>query len=134
MHARRLLWILAVCMACRAWAAAPTTVLKNLVLLQDIDAILAGRTQKRQLGSRAGNTFSTATFAAEEAPVRPEILGPGSMRGHVAASRPLHRGCPERAACVLDGRACDELFCHSWGERRSRLQGTRSRSSLAPAA
>ena len=38
--------------------------------MQDIDAILAGRTQKRQLGSRAGNTFSTATFAAEEAQVR----------------------------------------------------------------
>ena len=37
--------------------------------VQDIDAILAGRTQKRQLGSRAGNMFSTATFAAEEQPV-----------------------------------------------------------------
>lgn len=39
-------------------------------LPQDIDAILAGRTEKRQLGSAAGNTFSTATFAAEPA-VRP---------------------------------------------------------------
>ena len=38
--------------------------------VQNIDEILAGRTQKRQLGSRAGNTFSTATFAAEEEAVR----------------------------------------------------------------
>ena len=35
---------------------------------EDIDAILAGRTEKRQLGSRAGNTFSTATFAVQEQP------------------------------------------------------------------
>ena len=41
----------------------------NGVCVQNIDEILAGRTQKRQLGSRAGNTFSTATFAAEEKPV-----------------------------------------------------------------
>ncbi|KAK9833308.1 hypothetical protein WJX81_005199 [Elliptochloris bilobata] len=34
---------------------------------EDIDAILAGRTEKRQIGSAAGNTFSTATFAAEPA-------------------------------------------------------------------
>ena len=39
--------------------------------LQDIDAILAGRTEKRQIGSAAGNTFSTATFAAEPAVTRP---------------------------------------------------------------
>ena len=38
--------------------------------MQDITSILAGRTEKRQLGSRAGNTFSTATFAAEEVHVR----------------------------------------------------------------
>ena len=36
---------------------------------EDIDAILAGRTEKRQIGSRAGNTFSTATFAVQEAAV-----------------------------------------------------------------
>lgn len=48
---------------------------------QDIDAILAGRTEKRQIGSAAGNTFSTATFAAEPAvtcpaePVRAALLG-----------------------------------------------------------
>ncbi len=41
------------------------------MLRQDIDAILAGRTEKRQIGSAAGNTFSTATFAAEPA-VRPQ--------------------------------------------------------------
>ena len=40
-------------------------------LPQDIDAILAGRTEKRQIGSAAGNTFSTATFAAEPAVTRP---------------------------------------------------------------
>ena len=38
---------------------------------QDIDAILAGRTEKRQIGSAAGNTFSTATFAAEPAVTHP---------------------------------------------------------------
>ncbi|KAJ9515881.1 hypothetical protein QJQ45_016934, partial [Haematococcus lacustris] len=38
---------------------------------EDIDTILQGRTEKRQLGSRAGNTFSVARFAAveEEEPV-----------------------------------------------------------------
>lgn len=34
---------------------------------EDIDAILAGRTEKRQIGSRAGNTFSTATFSVHPA-------------------------------------------------------------------
>ena len=34
---------------------------------EGIDSILAGRTEKRQLGSRAGNSFSVATFAAEAA-------------------------------------------------------------------
>lgn len=33
---------------------------------EDITEILAQRTEKRQIGSRAGNTFSTAQFAAEE--------------------------------------------------------------------
>lgn len=33
---------------------------------QDIDAILAQRTEKRQLGNSKGNTFSTATFAIAE--------------------------------------------------------------------
>ena len=31
---------------------------------EDIDQILAGRTEKRQIGNRKGNTFSTATFGA----------------------------------------------------------------------
>ena len=31
---------------------------------EDIDQILAGRTDKRQIGNRKGNTFSTATFGA----------------------------------------------------------------------
>ena len=35
---------------------------------EDINEILAGRTEKRQIGSRAGNTFSTAHFAAGDAP------------------------------------------------------------------
>ena len=33
---------------------------------EGIESILAGRTQKRQLGSRAGNTFSTATFGVHD--------------------------------------------------------------------
>ena len=33
---------------------------------EDIQAILANRTEKRQIGSKAGNTFSTATFAVTE--------------------------------------------------------------------
>ena len=32
---------------------------------EDIDQILSGRTEKRQIGGRAGNTFSVATFAVE---------------------------------------------------------------------
>ena len=45
---------------------------KDVILVpQDIDAILAGRTEKRQIGSAAGNTFSIATFAAEPAVTRP---------------------------------------------------------------
>ena len=36
---------------------------------EDIDQILAGRSEKRQIGSRKGNTFSTATFSTNE--VRP---------------------------------------------------------------
>ena len=34
---------------------------------ENIDQILAGRTEKRQIGSRKGNTFSTATFSSNEA-------------------------------------------------------------------
>ena len=33
---------------------------------ESIDAILNGRTEKRQLGSRKGNTFSTASFAFQD--------------------------------------------------------------------
>lgn len=36
---------------------------------ESIDAILNGRTEKRQLGSRKGNTFSTANFAFQDAEV-----------------------------------------------------------------
>ncbi|GLC56571.1 hypothetical protein PLESTB_001122300 [Pleodorina starrii] len=35
---------------------------------EDINQILAARTEKRQIGSRAGNTFSVATFAADDGP------------------------------------------------------------------
>ena len=31
---------------------------------EGIDQILQGRTEKRQIGGRAGNTFSVATFGA----------------------------------------------------------------------
>lgn len=37
---------------------------------EDITEILAQRTEKRQIGSRAGNTFSRAQFAADEPVVR----------------------------------------------------------------
>lgn len=33
---------------------------------ENIDEILAGRTEKRQIGNRKGNTFSTATFAVND--------------------------------------------------------------------
>ena len=33
---------------------------------ENIDQILAGRTEKRQIGSRKGNTFSTATFSSND--------------------------------------------------------------------
>ena len=33
---------------------------------EDITEILAQRTEKRQIGSRAGNTFSTAQFTADQ--------------------------------------------------------------------
>lgn len=34
---------------------------------EDIDQILSSRTEKRQIGSRAGNTFSVASFNVDEA-------------------------------------------------------------------
>ncbi len=45
---------------------------------ESIDAILNGRTEKRQLGSRKGNTFSTANFAFQDTSVRlfPLCFGP----------------------------------------------------------
>ncbi|KAK9815748.1 hypothetical protein WJX72_008847 [[Myrmecia] bisecta] len=51
---------------------------------EDIDQILAGRTEKRQIGSRAGNTFSVATFAAEE----PKVRAPSDEREYWAAVLP----------------------------------------------
>jgi len=41
---------------------------------EDIDQILAGRSEKRQIGSRKGNTFSTATFSTNEVRSRPCTL------------------------------------------------------------
>jgi hypothetical protein len=38
-------------------------------MVQDIDDILARRTEKRQLGNSKGNTFSTATFSFKEEPL-----------------------------------------------------------------
>ena len=43
---------------------------------EDIQAILANRTEKRQIGSKAGNTFSTATFAVTE----PTVSAAGGKR------------------------------------------------------
>jgi chromodomain-helicase-DNA-binding protein 7 len=39
-------------------------------LEEGIDQILSGRTEKRQIGGRAGNSFSVATFAAPEVRVQ----------------------------------------------------------------
>ena len=40
---------------------------------ENIDQILAGRTEKRQIGNRKGNTFSTATFSSNEVIPLPSI-------------------------------------------------------------
>ncbi len=45
---------------------------------EDIGHILAQRTEKRQIGSRAGNTFSVATFVLDE-----DTTGAGGGRGRV---------------------------------------------------
>jgi hypothetical protein len=37
---------------------------------EGIDQILQGRTEKRQIGGRAGNTFSVATFGVDATVVR----------------------------------------------------------------
>lgn len=41
---------------------------------ENIDQILAGRTEKRQIGSRKGNTFSTATFSSNEVSFSPSLV------------------------------------------------------------
>lgn len=52
---------------------------------EDIDQILETRTEKRILpGGRAGNTFSEATFAVNEAPVRNHL---GTGVGGFSASK-----------------------------------------------
>jgi len=61
---------------------------------EDIDEILAGRTEKRQIGNRAGNTFSMATFAADQMGGNEETndpnfwanLLPEAVAAHVAAA------------------------------------------------
>ena len=54
-------------------AAAETNAFAN----EDIDEILKGRTEKRQIGARAGNTFSVATF---------EVAGGGTGGGATATN------------------------------------------------
>ena len=44
---------------------------------ENIDQILAGRTEKRQIGSRKGNTFSTATFSSNEVFCSPSCVVDG---------------------------------------------------------
>lgn len=46
---------------------------------EGIDEILQGRTEKRQIGGRAGNTFSVATFAVGPSVSLARV--PGSMMG-----------------------------------------------------
>ena len=47
---------------------------------EDIDEILKGRTEKRQIGGRAGNTFSVATFAVEGGEGSGDVNGGGDGR------------------------------------------------------
>ena len=58
---------------------------------QDIDDILARRTEKRQLGNSKGNTFSTATFSAA-APAPAQVL-------HLSSHAPLQQGRDTYTAC-----------------------------------
>lgn len=59
---------------------------------EDITEILAQRTEKRQIGSRAGNTFSTAQFTAGKPQVR--ICNPHCCRqaegGSEGVSQKVH--------------------------------------------
>ena len=55
-------------------------------MAEDIDDILAKRVERRQIGSRKGNTFSTATFVAEEEPPPPpEVADEGAAPAAEAA-------------------------------------------------
>ncbi|EFJ48862.1 hypothetical protein VOLCADRAFT_117484, partial [Volvox carteri f. nagariensis] len=58
---------------------------------EDINQILAARTEKRQIGSRAGNTFSVATFAADDGGAAGGETGGGlgglARRGRAKARR-----------------------------------------------
>ncbi len=58
---------------------------------ESIDAILNGRTEKRQLGSRKGNTFSTANFAFQD-------VGVSTFK---SANKPSSPGLIRMIACLL---------------------------------
>ncbi len=51
---------------------------------EDIDQILAGRSEKRQIGSRKGNTFSTATFSTNE-------VGPCTLNRNLCVALSCHK-------------------------------------------
>ena len=71
---------------------------------EDIQAILANRTEKRQIGSKAGNTFSTATFAVTESTVRAAVAS--ALTVLLSGQPPLKRiaasGAAWSSTCELD--------------------------------
>ena len=56
---------------------------------EGIDMILQNRTEKRQIGSRAGNSFSTATFAAPDVRPLPATLDDEAYDTQKASCRAL---------------------------------------------
>jgi chromodomain-helicase-DNA-binding protein 7 len=62
---------------------------------EGIEDILKSRTQKRQLGGRAGNTFSTAQFAADDvnAAFRTDVMPDDDEGGEAVAGEKLAVTC-----------------------------------------
>lgn len=92
--------------------------------------ILTGRTEKRQIGSRAGNTFSVATFAVDDKPRagRPgqaakqqqeetnrefwESLLPEAVAAHDEQVRNQHlRAVANEEVATAQGFVCHDILC-----------------------
>lgn len=79
---------------------------------EGIDQILQGRTEKRQIGGRAGNTFSVATFA-----VGPSVSS--AATAHSSQAWPAHWLEPLALqlacmhACLVGGATWQEVVCAS---------------------